>query len=284
MLGWEVPAPEVPPGGDFYIEVGLQRPGPKQNARLTIFFSNTDGVVWSGDVPPGYDWYRPEDWRLGEVVTSRVHLPLPVDLPPGTYDLGFVMMEEGPEAGVFTARKGAEEPVFAQGEVRFPKAVKVVSEAEALTMADAQLQDVLRFSTSGDCVAAHKAWASARRHLAQSHPWQAGARKTADNARAGCIARGIDPEAIPDAVDQIRFARRLDHHNTDVVAVGRMLADAWERRGDAAHATEDPEVAITWWERALAADPSRSWVRRRTELTRTEWLEARHHRPKKKSP
>src|SRR5690606_7882427 len=105
-------------GKALYLEVGVQyrQLDDKEDFRVLAFLSNEAGDVHAFDVPVGYDWLPPSEWRIGEVGIVRMATFLPKELPPGTYDLGFVIVgQDG--AAVPVAMRPGNEPVHAPPEL-----------------------------------------------------------------------------------------------------------------------------------------------------------------------
>ena len=94
LEGWDVPAPVVAPGGKLYVDTTWRATPREDGFRVIVFLINEKGDVASTEVVPGYDWYKPENWDVGDYVYGRWSVPLPDKLPRGTYDLGFVVLDE----------------------------------------------------------------------------------------------------------------------------------------------------------------------------------------------
>jgi len=272
LEGWDVVAPEVMPGGEFFLEVGLRRLRPGPDLRLIAFLrEQATGRVQSWELPPGYDWLPQSRWTARDVVVGRHALSLPADLQPGRYDLGFVVLAG--DLGVLAAADASPDPVLAWGERRFPGAIDVVPAAQARSFAQVGLDEARTAAGAGACERAERRWMSARRHLAEADPWQRDASGSISVALARCYGEraGVDAEdALAEA--DIVAARRWDHRQPVVQRVGVALADRWEAAGDQARAGGDAKTALAMWTRALRADPTRSWVRRRAEAARDEVL------------
>ena len=276
LVGWDLVVPRVAPGGGLELDVGLRRGQSRAlNFRVWVFLAGQDRVVMS-EIPPGYDWYLPRRWKRAEVVTNNVSVTLPDDLPPGEYDLGFVFVLSGDD-GILSAADippGAtvDEPVVARGEVRWKGVVAMVSPDEVLEDAMAHRSDVVSLANEGRCDEAVTAWRAARSPFARDDQWVQASLAQVASPVARCYAnRAVerdDPELIV-------LAKRWDFEDQQVLQLARQLADKRQRAGEMALDAGDIEVAFWDWSAALRADPSRSWLRRRTEELRNERLFAK---------
>lgn len=106
--------PEVPrPGGSLYVTLYWRVLGPVRED-YTVFTHllgpynpATGGPVWAGhDGPPLGGSYGTSRWAAGEWVLDQHEIPLPADLPPGTYTL---------EAGLYLLATGERLPVEVGG-------------------------------------------------------------------------------------------------------------------------------------------------------------------------
>ncbi|MEZ4320999.1 MAG: hypothetical protein R3F61_26205 [Myxococcota bacterium] len=295
LEGLDVPAPLVHPGGTVYVELAWTIKKRPQGFRALLFLSDGEHLVVK-ELPPAYDWLPVSRWRRDQVVVGRHTLTLPEDLAPGVWDVGIAVVGDdvptGPSAGtpldadgrIDTSRVPAQ-PRFMAGEARFPGVLTVtshdqVAEAATLRFGEAVLAardsgtvpaDTRDPGTVRDgCEAAEGLWAGARRFLSPEDPWHDEVDPAMARELATCWARVA--ESTRD-VAAVRKARLHDHHAAEVVRVGSVLADLWEAEGDAALAEGNDRAAYEGWKRALAADPSRTWVRRRAEEARTRFLE-----------
>lgn len=122
-----VPSPVVAPGGELYLHSAWQGQLRKDGFRiLAILEAQIDGG-WRRTVsvlPPGYDWYRPEDWKRGEVVHGRQRLAIPEDLPAGTYQLSLALIDEKSGAVLRQLAPGEVDPIPPPVEEEKPKKPK----------------------------------------------------------------------------------------------------------------------------------------------------------------
>jgi hypothetical protein len=277
LAGVEVPSPEVGPGSGVYLEVGLRR-GKGRGVRLVAFLTDGRRVGVSWELPPAYDWVPVSKWREGEVFHGRFSLPIPENLPQGSYDLGLLVLDSsGVVLGAKKVGAGAvlpQVPVYARGEVRFPGLVKVVSREEMNRMALSDLSSAFHRANKRECEEAEHFWELALRHRTRSRDWRASNRPPVARAIATCWAerasvRSQEGEALLERVREIERARDWDPRERAVwvEAVG-IASEAHER----AVAAQDPVLRFRWAEAAVRADPRRSWDRRLAERARRTWM------------
>ncbi|MBX2803515.1 MAG: hypothetical protein KTR31_37890 [Myxococcales bacterium] len=291
LYGVGVPSPEVAVGSGLFVEVGMNSPA-KQDFRVLAFL-HRDGRVWqSWDLPPAHGWLAPSQWRRLEVFHGAFSLPLPSELPLGTYDLGFVVSTpDGVPLRPVEALQAEipQQPVFARGEVHVAGVVQVVG-AEQVAQATAQdLDESLDLLAADRCGAAEQAWHRARHHRPRAHAWRSRTRQQLAPYAAACWARlaGGDRrgEALLQRVDDVQRARWWWVTSEPVWGVGSLLADEAWQRGMAARGEADHAAAYKWFTAAVEADPSRSWARRYAEEARAaRWEEGRATKAGKRSP
>lgn len=271
LVGWDVPGEEGVAGGHVYVELAWSTSRdrlPWDNLRTLVFISGPGGLhTW--ELPPGYDWYKAEDWREREVVLGRYSLPVPADLAHGEYALGVVMLED-PSGRVLhpVDREPAGDPVLSRSELRWPGAVRIVDAATARAHSLEDVERALGLAVSDECEAAVEAWRVARRRSTRTDFDEENRSRVAP-ALAACWARSA--RRVDDRALQLQFVRRArewDHREPTTREVGRSLADAWLPEADAARAAEDWETAYAGYRDVLVVDPTRAWARRRAEEAR----------------
>jgi hypothetical protein len=234
-------------------------------------------------VPPGYDWYKVTDWKNDEHVRGTFDLDLPAGLPEGTYDLGFVLLDEKsgevlpvnlPAAAAVEGEPVAEPaPRYMRGEIFFDAAVVVVSRAEATTLADEDRLQAFTFAEIGECELAWSAWKQAEHHLAKNTRWHDDYRPEVKTAIAGCYAaRAAEAPTQDEQVRWLVEARGYDHNLDAVVTPARALAATLDAEGDAAAVREDWDAAYAAYRAALQLDPRLSWTRKKAEEARDKRL------------
>jgi len=61
---------------------------------VLLFLAKDGAVAWSGEVAPGYDWYRADVWSPWEYVRGGWSVLMPKKLPEGDYQVGLVVLDE----------------------------------------------------------------------------------------------------------------------------------------------------------------------------------------------
>lgn len=276
LLGLSVPSPEVGPGSGVFVELGLT--AGRVPFRLVAFLSNATGVVTSWDLPPAYDWIPPGSWKADEVFHGRFSLPVLAGIPEGTYDLGLVVF--GRDGAVWPAEAASwpaflpEHPRFAEGEVRIPGQVRIVSTSEMGRLALVDRTAALDAAAAGNCEAAEASWTLALRHRTRSRDWRSANRPPVARALAQCLGTRAGSgnrtgDALLDRVREIEAGRLWAPREPTLLRSGAAIAD--EAHGRAV-ATDDPHLQFQWFEAAVRADPTRSWDRRWAERARGTWV------------
>lgn len=292
LVGWEVRSPQVAADRRLYLELGLRTHRRLVDGlRIVAFLSDAGGAhVASFDLPPAYDWVEVKDWRRQEIFHGRFSPRLPEDLPEGTYDLGFVLIDGGgdpiraapdydprnPERSQLAPRAvlGGVAPWPARvmvGEVRFPRVVEVVSVEAMEQAAEADHQLALSEAAADRCEAAESAWADARAHRPKATDWLAAIEPGVRRALAECHARWATTD--PDhAVDHLRRARSWDFEAPAVVLNAAPVAAALDAEGHRAWQEGDLDAAYVAFRDAVRLEPHRAWSRRHAEQVRAERL------------
>lgn len=98
LVSVDVPSPLVAPGGELFVHTAWQSDYREDGFRILAVLESkgADGRYTRtvSALPPGYDWYRPEDWKADEVVHGRQRVTIPEGLPPGEYTLSLVVLDE----------------------------------------------------------------------------------------------------------------------------------------------------------------------------------------------
>ncbi len=273
LEGWDLPSPEVPQGGRLFLEytmTGRLRDG---GFRVLVAVGDADGRLHVAALPPGYDWYPPDQWKTRDHVVSRYDFLLPSDLPPGRYDLGFVLLDLDEGAVMMpTGSEPSGDVRWMAGEIWFTDAFEVVTREEALAHADADRDRAFVLADEGRCEQAWESWRMARWHVYRDKRYHSDHEPEVEAAMATCHAVRSDHVASEaERIEELVAGRRWDHHSDEVCERARPLAEELEVRGDAAALEEDWEVAFRSFSDSVALDPRRSWARRKAE-------EARDHR------
>lgn len=91
---WDVPSPTVAPGGELFVDSRWRSPKRDAGLRVLLFLAKDGAVAWSGEVAPGYDWYRADVWSPWEYVRGGWSVLMPKKLPEGDYQVGLVVLDE----------------------------------------------------------------------------------------------------------------------------------------------------------------------------------------------
>ncbi len=308
LSGFTLPGLPSAPGLELFIEVGLeQAPKPDEppaeasgadaaNAeeaakawyQLEIFLANASGVVAHRVVTPGYGWVSPSDWHADEVFHGRYTLPLPTNLPPGKYDLGFLIRDDGgrvvpaiapsrrvptrPGAVVFGGTHGTPARL-AGGEVRYPNTVTLAPYAFALDRNRANLASAQRFAAERQCEAAEHRFERVRRRMVHQRDRPEGGDPATRRAMAECwIARAAETDRRELEVTWIERARQLDPTAPALETTAREIASDFFDAGAEARAREDWEASYRLFSSAVRADPRLAWARRYAEEARIQRL------------
>lgn len=291
LEGFDIPSPETAPGGGLYLEVGLsyRQVDDREDFRLLVFLGQGGEALHVVDYPVGYDWIPPTEWRMEEVFHGRFAFPIPDHLPPGGYDLGFVVVSaEGepwkvardPETGapvdvsgqaVVGERGGDHAPWFVDGEVRFARQVTLGDPGRDLEEAVADRDQAVAEAEAGRCDQAARAWALARFHLPLDRDWWEANRP--GSVVAACFARrAAGRDDLLRASWDLDAARVWDFREPTYLRVGREVSAAMDRAGNEAMARRDWSAAFEFYDGAVRARPSFSWARRRAETARDYML------------
>jgi hypothetical protein len=308
LTGFALPGLPSAPGLELFVEIGLeQEPGPnsppaetddgdKPNTervvgswyQLEIFLANAAGVVAHRVVTPGYGWVSPSAWREDEVFHGRYSLPLPTNLPPGQYDLGFLIRDDHgrvvapvapgrrvptrPGAAIIGGMQGRPARL-ARGEVRYPNAVSLVPYASALDRNRANLTAAQRLATELRCEAAEARLESVRRRMVHQLAWREREEAPTRRGLAECwVARAAASDRRELQTAWIERARQLDPTTPALTTTAREIAAGFFEAGSEAREREDWDRSYSLFSSAVRADPRLAWARRYAEEARIERL------------
>lgn len=275
--GFDVPAAVAPVGGQLFVEYWLHAGYRDEPFRVYVVLDDGEGHRAVAALPAGYDWYSPDDWKASEHVRHRYDFDLSEELPAGTYDLGFLLIDN--ETGAVLApvpsaldlvEEGAlDESVYADGVVWFPDVVTLVSRELAEVEAQADHDRALELLAGGDCENGLSAWREARYHLWKNEGWRNERAEAVDAATASCyVGRALAAEDRDETIRWLIEARLYDHRLDAVTDAARPLAEELDLEGDQFAADEDWEQAYALWRDALRLDPRLSWTRKKAEQAR----------------
>lgn len=288
LRGFSVPGEIWPVGGDGFLEVGFSSSLSRvegHDVRVVAFLTDGTQALASWELPLGYGLFGMQQWREGDVFVGRYPLPIPEDVAPGRYALGFVAF--APDGYVLPAGGGVVGPdgviggtedvpaVVAAGEVRFPRMITVVAAADVDARAAAARDEVLTNAKSGKCEAAERQWILAKRVRPRAWAWQAEELPTVRRALADCWARraerdwDLGPEWLANA-------HRWDHESPELARVGERIGRRLWEEGMEAREQEDWQAAYERFDAVLKFQPWRSWARRYAEEARDHRLGLRH--------
>jgi hypothetical protein len=308
LSGFRLPGLPSAPGLELFIEVGLEqtpaaaaaapdtRPDATANTegiadvgyQLEIFLANASGVVAHRVVTPGYGWSSPSQWRAGETFHGRYTLPLPANLAPGQYDLGFLIRDDGgrvvpaitagrragtpPDSVIFGGTRG-KPARLARGEVRFPNAVSLAPYPFALDRNRANLAAAERLAAELQCEGAESRYERIRRRMVHQRDSLGYDEAALRRAIAECwIARAAGSNAHELQSDWIVRARQLDPTTPALQTTAREIAAGFFDAAEAARNLEDWDASYGLYSSALRADPRLAWARRYAEEVRIERL------------
>jgi hypothetical protein len=185
--------------------------------------------------------------------------------------LGFVATTDDGviPASVYPTSATLKDAVVASGEVRWPGAVTLVSRTSAEQLLQQQVDTTLAHASQGDCVDAERTWTTGRGLFGDDDPLLDEHRPTVNRDIARCFAR-----AGKEAGDGFYVSRALrwDPYDDEVRKLGQQVAEDRLAVADQLELVGEFEEAQSVMEEALAADPRRSWLRRRIETLRDRRL------------
>jgi hypothetical protein len=272
LTDFAAPATVVAPGGALYVELGWQRTRREDGFRALLFLASGEATAVH-ELPPAYDWEPFRRWPKNDRMIGRHRVPIPADLPPGTYDLGLIAMGEGEEASIWPGIPQdvdwmTHQPRVALGEARLPLAVRVVSAAEAEAAGEVAIAEARALLQALDCEAGRERWRGGRHHVARDSRWRRRQDPLLADEIATCFATRAGGQDREGAVADLREARWWSPSNRAFHEVGAIWGAQLAAAGDAAWAEGDAERAYAAYRDALECDPSRTWTRRRAERAR----------------
>ncbi len=274
LISLDVPSPLVPAGGELFVDTVWQA-GFREDFRAMLFMDDGRGHRTVQALQPGYGWYSPDEWKARERVAGRFRVPLPDDLPEGSYRLGIVVMD-GPTGEVLAlqAEDAAASPiVMVEGEWLSELEVQVVAPARAYEEASLDHAAALDAARGGSCDAAWRRFKDGTRHVLADLEWRAAREPEARRAMAACLVDAASQvEAREEQVALLVSARRWDRHLSALLAAARPLAAEMSAEGQLLADDEAWEAAYPLLKQALDLDPRLSWVRRRAEEVRDHRL------------
>lgn len=276
-VGFAAPKPPRPESTVDPVSGERIKPAPRISGRdrnfRTLLFASDGTRLHSWDIPPGYDWLKPEKWNDEDVFVGRFDLSLPEAMPPGTYDLGFVFLAAdgtvlGPVAPTGDVGGEVAAPRMAAGEILYPGALTVLTPEARGEAAAADRDAALAAALRLDCEEAERSWLLAKRHRAGDADWVEKSLPDIRSAFATCWARAADGTEQDEQVRRLVRAREWDWWNADYRTRATALADRLHAEGLAAREAQDWETAYRRFSDAVDVDRARSWSRRYAEEAR----------------
>lgn len=283
LEGWDIPSPEVAAGGKLFVDTTWRQEGRREGFRVLVFLADAQGGLHSAEVMPGYDWFRPDKWKPEDHVYGRWSIPLPESLPPGSWEVGIVVLDQA-TGGVLqalpavSALENGEPPVapegssparFMVGEQLLGARVSVGTVDQAVAAAEVDLAAALQEAGAGDCEGGAEAWRRARLHVPRHVVWQAQNRPVWVDAMIRCYVQRASGE--PDPIERAAGlvpAMRLDHRHPELLQLTRPLGAELEGLGDLALSEERWPQAYAAYRASLQVAPERAHARRKAEEAR----------------
>jgi hypothetical protein len=288
-----VPSPEVQPGGQVFLDSTWRARYRKAGFRILAVLDGEEGARTVHALAPGYDWYRPKQWKRNETVEGRFRIPVPEDLPQGRYTLSLVLLDEA--TGVVmpvqqsVATEDGEPPAIEAatgllaGGYRVGDTVWIVGPDEAGEAAEADRLQAMEAAESDRCEEAWAHWKNAARHVAHRTMWQAQYVGLVKQGITDCLVTRADgAETREVAVAALVQARVWNHRDKALTTRARTLAALYDADGDVAQAEGEVQAAYDAYLTALSLDPRLSWTRRKAEDMRDERLKIVRPSRKKK--
>jgi hypothetical protein len=278
LIAWSVPSPTVQPGAEVHLELTFKARARKDGFRVLAVLDNGAGNRTIATLPPGYDWYPPEDWKRKESVDGRFKVHVPQDLPFGRYALSLVLMDE--EAGTILAHKpdeGAEpnlDPAlpanaYLPGGFTLPIDIEVAGRPVVHAAADVDRKAALAAAESDDCEGIWGHWKNAMRHVPFRKTWHARNARRIEAAQVRCYVNRSDAAETREVqVTALSSANRVNHLDPGVQSRARPLAAEFDAEGDALWNEGELDAAYAAFSDALALDPRLSQTRRKAEDVR----------------
>jgi hypothetical protein len=278
LVEWSVPSPVIQPGSELHIELGFRARSRKDGFRILAILDDGQGQRTVAVVPPGYDWYPPEDWKRKEMVAGRYQVHIPKHLAKGQYSLSIVLMDE--VSGGVLAVKGSEgQPLdldpnipanaYLPGGFTLDVQVEVAGRSRVNAAAGAALQSALAAAQNDECEAIWGLWKNAKRHVPFRKSWHARHIAEVEAAQVQCYVsrfdgsddRGVQVAALSAATD-------VDPQDRALVARARPLALVLDAEGDALWEAGELDAAYSAFSQALDLNAHLSRTRRKAEDVR----------------
>ena len=276
LVGWDIPAQGVVPGGTFYLELGLDNRDDR-SVRIEAFLVDGSGSVVAEYTLPFYG-PPPPDWPDEAFYHGRWTLDLPPDLGPGEYRFGFTLhsvdAKNAPVADVPEgAEVGLEEPLVRYGEVVFSDGLVVLEAANVVQAAEAERKRALVAFEDGACEAGQRRWFLARQH-GLSPKYAAEREAEMNRAWAGCWLGRADSEPERE-IDHLLAAKERDPELPGLQARIAKRAAELRVKADESVDMKRVEIAYNSYRDSLRLDPYQPQARKQAERLRAVRLQRR---------
>jgi len=269
LEGWDAPSPEAVAGRYLYLETGWSmRRRTEANTRVVGFLAGASRErVFAFDLPLGYGWLEPHEWRPDEIFHGKFDIRLPEWLPEGVYDLGFVVMDDS--GFVREAADPHTEPRYAHGEVRWNDAIKIVDRDRLSLLAKSDRNESAAFARKAQCEQAEHFWWLASMHRSRDRRWHDEWEGKVRAWLADCwVVRARMAEDFDKKVLFLTRAHRQYHGGQTLRRQRRIVGDKVYDQAMAARAAGEHAEAHRLFTALLGFDPQRSWARRYAEAAR----------------
>jgi hypothetical protein len=156
----------------------------------------------------------------------------------------------------------------ANGEVRWPGALTVLSVEERAAAAVADREAALTQAAALDCEAAERSWWLAQKHRPDDKSWYEEHVDDVSRALATCWAVSSDGKSREERIERLVKARVWDWWAPEYRSRATPLADELYAEGMAAFEAQDWESAYRLLSDTVEVERSRAWARRYAEEAR----------------
>ncbi|MFH1469118.1 MAG: hypothetical protein ABIO70_32320 [Pseudomonadota bacterium] len=291
LAGWDLPSPEVPVEGKFFLRTWWRAPGREAGFRILVFVKDAEGHIAVQEQGPAYDFLQPKSWHDDDLLLGHYDVALPEGLPQGDYQIGLVVLDEedgtvlawqrdgaaaaGPNDPGFDPGAPAPEagptPLYMRGELLLSEPLHVVPRKAAQEQAEEDVDRALHLAATGACEEAWEAWLDATRHLIRNTRWQHENVGQVNEVVARChVDRAV---VIEDAVARATALEQAAVYAPELpalVAAARPLAAKLMEQGERQYAKQEWEGCYTSFDKAARIDPRQSFARRKAEECR-DW-------------
>ncbi len=282
LVHLELPVKKVSAGSVLMLDSKWksQRSSPVQ---MIAFITDGKGVISSSAFELGYGFYDVEDWKKYEVVQTKMRIPIPNDIPSGTYTIGLIATDS--KVGEVLPVASLQEPIFMKGEFDTKLKFEVVTEDVVLESAILQKHKAFEFSQSDQC---EKIWPSfkiATYYMIKNVEWKERHSPTIKEEISRCyLHRAIDEKEQDKQIELLAEARHWNFFVEGYHDVAYPLALELDQQGQEKAKEKKYKEAYQLFKKALILEPSLSWTRNRAEDARDASLKITRPSKKKEDP